>query len=328
MIPIKMKEIICINCSHLILEELRSGEWSCSNCASWIHVHDNIVSWVAAKIDTPEKKLSVIQKILKAIREGALVERISIKLEPFFHLPYQMLFYRYRKKLTEYAEELYQELLEPNNEYSLFWRQRYLKEYQKDSISKPIALDFGCGRARNIAHLKNSGFKTCGLDIIENEYWRNFPESRFDVVTKDNVNLPYQPNTFDLVITQTVLGYYNQAGLEKLFSEFFRILTPGGRVLLIESNSQSYALPTMTKYYGRRPETLETVKRIAEKKFSIDDVWYEGYYSRFFHMTNNLIWGAKQKRLGTWMISDPRAELLSPERRGTWVLKMTKNLST
>lgn len=316
-----IEKIRCISCKTLQNYEATTDEsTNCRTCGCSFRVYGNIINWN----DTPPPSLekTVFQKLKSAIESGALFERLAIKIGPVWNMPYKILTRKFANQLAQHSTELYSRILKPGNPLSAFWKKRYLHNLQIEDGDR--ALDFGCGRGRNIAQLQNAGYSVWGIDIQENPWWKNFPDACFHVVPAGNVNLPYPDDFFNIINVNVVLGFFTPAELGMLFAEFSRVLAPGGAVLLIESNRNSFACNVMKKYYGKYPESIDTVKDIASKHFTVSDEWTEGYYSRFFPMTSNLIWGGRQTECGTWMIVDPRYKKLSPEKRGLWVLKLQK----
>lgn len=258
---------------------------------------------------------SIYLKIIRAIHDGALLRRVWATLSP-----YRLLTWPLERAVKIHSDNFYRTILDRENPHSAYWKSRYL-----DGIAGGgTALDFGCGKGRNIAHLLAAGFDVCAIDIRSDPYWNNFPDVKFDLVAPGSIAIPHAADTFDLVLVYGVLGFFDRSGLEKLFEEFHRVLKAGGTMVMIESNIQSHARSRMRAYFGRTPETIETIKEIAACRFTVAAQWYEGYYARWFPILRNLIYGARQKDIGNWMIVDPRSDQIPPELRGFCVLRLAR----
>ncbi len=95
--------------------------------------------------------------------------------------------------------------------------------------SKNIILDAGCGTGSNIIFFNQFG-TTYGIDI--SPIATKFCQIRGikNVVTGDVSKLPYKNNFFDIVSCMDVLEHIENE--EKVIKEIFRVLKPGGELLL------------------------------------------------------------------------------------------------
>lgn len=95
------------------------------------------------------------------------------------------------------------------------------------------ALDVGCGPGEAAAELAGCGLQTEGIDgsaamvSLAEQQW---PEVRFR--TADMFDLPYAPETFDAVCAWYSIIHTPAAALPELFTEYRRVLTEPGWVLL------------------------------------------------------------------------------------------------
>src|SRR5258708_26763330 len=99
----------------------------------------------------------------------------------------------------------------------------------KGTGSKNIILDAGCGTGSNIIFFNQFG-RTYGIDIssVATKFFRT--RGIKNVVTGDVSKLPYKSNFFDLVTCMDVLEHIENE--EKAINEIFRVLKPGGEILL------------------------------------------------------------------------------------------------
>ena len=100
-------------------------------------------------------------------------------------------------------------------------------------------LDAGCGSGLTACFLaKTMGCKIVGMDIhpdmIEKARQRAERENVTGLVqfiVGDAYNLPFSPNTFDLVMAESLTVFLEK---EKVYRQFYRVLKPGGRLADLE----------------------------------------------------------------------------------------------
>lgn len=116
-------------------------------------------------------------------------------------------------------------------------------------------LDFGCGRGRITRWLASQARSVCGLDLV----WEMLSVARqthnlanVSWVVGEGGALPWSAATFDKVLTVYVLQHIlNQEVLAAVLAEFARVLTPGGRVVLLEQVRSNEAR-TIENYIRQR----------------------------------------------------------------------------
>ncbi|MEK7595135.1 MAG: methyltransferase domain-containing protein [Patescibacteria group bacterium] len=100
------------------------------------------------------------------------------------------------------------------------------------------ALDVACGVGIYCKFLGSLGLKEVhGVDFSEdaiNSAKENFPKGKF--VIGDSKNLPYQTNTFDLILNAHMVEHFTDQEILKFMKESLRVLRPGGKILLITPN--------------------------------------------------------------------------------------------
>ena len=106
------------------------------------------------------------------------------------------------------------------------------------SCKTPI-LDLGCGSGNNTLYLINKNKKVVAADLSSNaieNIKKNFPE----VVDAKCFNMldgmPFDDNSFEVVIADLSLHYFKKEDTEKVINELKRILTNNGH-LIIRVNS-------------------------------------------------------------------------------------------
>lgn len=102
-----------------------------------------------------------------------------------------------------------------------------------DKRKKIRVLDLGCGAGNNAKFLAENGFSVFGIDgsktalsFCKSVFKKNKLKGIFEL--GDFLRLPYKDNFFDLIIDRESL-YANKSGdIEKIISQIFRKLKPGG----------------------------------------------------------------------------------------------------
>jgi len=105
-------------------------------------------------------------------------------------------------------------------------------------------LDAGCGYCFHAIRLARSGLQVTGVDFSDVALRRGAENiqhagTRDQILlqTGDLLNLPFSPRTFDYVHCWGVLMHVPQ--LETALDELIRVLKPGGKLIIMENNSNS-----------------------------------------------------------------------------------------
>jgi ubiquinone/menaquinone biosynthesis C-methylase UbiE len=98
---------------------------------------------------------------------------------------------------------------------------------------KAVVLDLGCGRGDNSIELALRYSKVIGVDLEGNF---EVPKSikNLKLIKANAEKLPFKRNTFDIIFAKDTLHHIHNLGLT--LSEVKRVLKPGGRLIVVESN--------------------------------------------------------------------------------------------
>ncbi len=147
-------------------------------------------------------------------------------------------------------------------------------------------LDFGCGTGWVSKELASNGYNVTGIDtsssLIRSAVQTDSVKSQF--LVGDCMNLPFQDNSFDLVIGIAILHHLD---LEQGLQECYRILTPKGTLLLMEPNKYNpiaavarIVMPVDTQTPDEEPFTPGIIRKaFAPKLWSNTKTGYLFPYS-------------------------------------------------
>ena len=113
----------------------------------------------------------------------------------------------------------------PFTSYPQKLSENLIKKFNLKKNSK--ILDLGCGRGEFLL-----GFINCGLDgygIDQSDQASNLVQNKRLKKGSIDKKLPYLDNSFDIVFSKSVIEHFYYP--EKIFSEIYRILKPGGFII-------------------------------------------------------------------------------------------------
>lgn len=121
----------------------------------------------------------------------------------------------------------------------------YLAENWKSKKLNRV-LDIGCGFGRNAIFLAKHGFTLDGFDLsktsvettIEKAKNQGIDFSNFFV--SDMLHLPYEDNTFDVVLAFNVISHTDREGFKQILNEIKRVLKPNGETYFTLGSKESF----------------------------------------------------------------------------------------
>lgn len=139
----------------------------------------------------------------------------------------------------------------------------FVKKYAKKSS---IILDAGCGTGKNMHALIQEGFTVKGIDLSDDALMYTRMRGIKSVKKGSTTDIPFHNKTFDMVISTDVFGIFkSDEQIQKAVDEFWRVLKPGGYLLLHCS-----ALPWL---YSQHDAYINFKKRFYKKEL-------EGYVTK------------------------------------------------
>ena len=153
----------------------------------------------------------------------------------------------------------------------IYWRKRTISQLKKNNPS--TILDIATGTADlAIEALSLNPKQIIGIDIsvqmLEIGH-KKIQNKNLEAVIKlqlgDSENLPFENNSFDAITC--AFGVRNFENLEKGLSEMYRVLKPGGRVVILEfSKPQQFPIKQLYAFYFNA--VLPFVGRLISKDVS------------------------------------------------------------
>ncbi len=187
-------------------------------------------------------------------------------------------------------------------------------------------LDFGCGRGRVAALLRQQGFRIAALDIQAYTWWQNLPGVEFSVAPPDSRVAPFGDAEFDVVLNIDSTHYYSVEQLQNHAAEVHRLLRPGGHWIVLQVNPEAYGASLIGLRPPGRMHSLDDVRLICtETGFKETDYWYEGltspcfplFYARLRHLV--VPYPLYMYDHNSWI-----ERLVPARRRHRWVTRMQK----
>lgn len=135
-------------------------------------------------------------------------------------------------------------------------------------------LDAGCGTGGLTNKLETFG-KVVGLDI--SPLALSFAQKQKLSLVNGSVNfLPFSDEIFNLVVSTSVL-YHRLVDEEKAISEFYRVVSSGGKIILI--------LPAFSLAYSRHDEAVHTRRRytLAEAVGLVEPFGFRAVEARYIY---------------------------------------------
>jgi ubiquinone/menaquinone biosynthesis C-methylase UbiE len=98
-------------------------------------------------------------------------------------------------------------------------------------------LDIGCGTAHLTKWIQDKGFEVYGIEPSTEMYdfaVKNFPE--INIQKGISSKLPFENNTFDVIVAFEVLRYLDKDENKKTYAEMYRTLKPNGTFFITQVN--------------------------------------------------------------------------------------------
>ena len=120
-----------------------------------------------------------------------------------------------------------------------------LCNYFVDDLNACKVLDYGCGKGHIMQHFCEKGINIWGIDMAINAMEASFERCKKykcfqEVKIFDGGRLPFDSNSFDLVVCTECIEHVLPEHMDGLLDEILRVVKPEGRVLITTRNEEDF----------------------------------------------------------------------------------------
>lgn len=112
-----------------------------------------------------------------------------------------------------------------------------------------LVLDLGCGRGEVVRFCLTHGAQAVGVDYSKSALalaQKTLASGKVPLLCAKAQELPFIENSFDLILAFDIVEHLHQPELEKMLAETYRVLVPGGRLLV-------HTMPNLWYYHFGYP---------------------------------------------------------------------------
>jgi ubiquinone/menaquinone biosynthesis C-methylase UbiE len=161
--------------------------------------------------------------------------------------------------MSDYVTVVYDEARTPRTEYpfqmvSYLFKRFHLQKGQK-------LLEIGCGRGEFLNVFKQLGMSCSGVDLSEHGFCHlnDIKVAKLDISQDD---LPFENSSFDIVYHKSLIEHLYSP--DHLMKETYRVLKPGGRIIILTPDWVSTMKVFYEDYTHSRPYTVTAVSDLLK----------------------------------------------------------------
>lgn len=157
-----------------------------------------------------------------------------------------------------YLEVVYSEAARPLTAYPRLLATHLAERF--GLVAGERILDVGCGRGEFLAGFAALGLVGAGVDQSAAATRICPPECEIRTANLADSPIPFDDRSFDVVFSKSVVEHFYHP--ERLFSEFHRVLRPGGRLITLTPDWRANHVMFFEDYTHRTPFTIESLRDI------------------------------------------------------------------
>jgi len=151
-------------------------------------------------------------------------------------------------------------------------------KYLVDKDKNIKILEAGCGLGKAVKYFHDRGFKNiCGIEINPDSIdviKKLCPE--LDVIQGDVLNMPYEKNSFDMVLSYGVIEHFPDGPHAPLKSAYDALKTNGLAIVTVPSFNTIRQIQYFLSYFN--PKKYNFIRKIFKKKLFYFNKKRMGYY--------------------------------------------------
>lgn len=161
--------------------------------------------------------------------------------------------------MKDYLATVYSEKKRPKNNYPNLLCNYLVKNYLK--MNKGKFIEFGCGTCEHLKIFKNFGFEIMGVDIDPSvkKYSKNINVLINDI---NSDTLKIKNDSIDVIFSKSFIEHLTNP--DNFFSEAYRILKPGGKILTLVPDWESNIKIYFDDHTHKTPFTIFSLKDAYE----------------------------------------------------------------
>ena len=307
----------CPKCGCAPLDENFNG---CPNCGLNSSQDSNILIWQGEAVRPDERTMPnewvVGRRSTGFARVVFLAKRLLWNLFKAAGLPVT---YLLRRKLQSFEQRSRVDRVLADD-----WRAQYLGGL--DLPEQPLQYEYSYRKVEKLGFAQQLGFRIVIQDIRRQPWWDGSPNAWFQVVPSQYPLVPLVDAVADLAFTDGAIFDLDEPALERFFAECWRVLKPGGYLVVWAGNSHSRSRAMSEIRWHGRIHSLATVRAAAAlAKFSEIDLVFEGFSPPLLPSAVNMIrhglapWAFRTYDSHSWL-----ARWQRPEKRAYWRLRLLK----
>jgi len=156
--------------------------------------------------------------------------------------------------MKDYVSLIYNETRTPRTEYPFKLASYLFHQFKLNKKNK--LLEIGCGRGEFLASFKQLGLDCYGVDISSFSY-ANLTGVKVEKVDVSQDTFSYEDNSFDIVYHKSLIEHLYSP--DHLMKETYRILKPGGRVIILTPDWVSQIKVFYEDFTHSRPYDLTSL---------------------------------------------------------------------